>query len=195
MRLWILVLVGLFGFASAQQSASLSGIIMSEVPLPEGTRVAVHVVDNDNVWGQEIVSVTPVAGTFDISPTSTPGELLPFRSGAVLLPGLQNEYRVSPSDGVRYAQGRITMYVDDNGNGRFDDRATDATFIGIATVEEPIGFFALIYVDRDATMSGAGVELQLSAGWNVFSVRYPGDRPDFAVQPRVDDAVLDVFLP
>lgn len=195
MRRLVLVLFVLVGFAAAQQSATLSGIIMSEEPLPEGTRVAVHVVDNDNVWGQEIASVTPIAGTFDITPSIPPSELLPFRSGAVLLPGLQNEYRISPSDGVRYAHGRITMYVDGNGNGRFDDRATDATFIGIATVEEPIGFFALLFVDRDATMSGAGVELQLRAGWNIFAVRYPGDRPDFSVQPVVDDAVLDVFLP
>ena len=195
MRRIALMLIGLVGFAAAQQNATLSGIIMSEGPLPDGTRVAVHVVDNDNVWGQEVISVTPVAGTFDITTAEAPTDLLPFRSGAVLLPGLQNEYRVSPAEGVRYAHGRITMYVDGNGNRLFDDRATDATFIGIATVEDPIGFFSLLYVDRAATMSGAGVELQLEAGWNIFSVRYPGDRPLFSVQPLIEDAVLDVFLP
>ncbi len=194
MRRLVILLIGLLSVATAQQSATLSGIIMSEEELPAGTRVAVHVVDNDNVWGQEVVSVVPVAGTFSITIRGEPSVLSPLRSGAVLLPGLQNEYLIAPESGINYAQGRLTMYVDGNDNLTFD-RVADNVFIGITTLEEPIGFLSLLYVDYDATMSSTGVDLELRAGWNIFAVRFPGERPEYATQAFVDDAVLDVFLP
>lgn len=180
--------------AFAQQSATLSGIIKSEQDLPEGTRVAIHVVDNDNVWGLEVSSVVPTLGNFRIVAGPIPAtQLREFRSGAVLLPGLQNEYRVTPA-GVNFALGRINMYVDKNGSEVFD-RVTDPWFIGVPSLESPVGFFALLYVDRDATLSGGGADLDLKQGWNVFTVRFPSDKPVYAVQPAVSDIVLDVFLP
>jgi len=194
-RLMFFVVLLVASAAFAQQSADLSGIVKSEQPLPEGTRVAIHVVDNDNVWGLEVGSVVPAGGTFRITADPLPAnQLRPFRSGAVLLPGLQNEYRVSPADSVNFALGRINMYVDKNGNGVFD-KVTDPWFIGVPSLENPVGFFALLYVDRDATLSGGGADLQLAQGWNVFTVRFPTDKPVYAVQPAVDDVVLDVFLP
>ncbi|HKJ92605.1 MAG TPA: hypothetical protein VJ957_05515 [Longimicrobiales bacterium] len=192
-----LVLV-LASTAFAQQSAELSGIVKSEHPLPDGTRVAIHVVDNNNVWGLEVASVAPVGGTFKITAKPIPkDQLRPFLGGAVLLPGLQNEYTVkaaSGSDQVDFAVGRINMYVDKNGNGVFD-RVTDPWFIGVPSLEKPVGFFSLLYVDRDCVLTGGGSELHLKQGWNVFTVRFPGDKPVYAVQPAVNDIVLDVFLP
>lgn len=199
MRRPFLIITGLLlvlSAASAQQRATISGIIKSEEPLPEGTRVAIHVVDSNGVWGHEVASVVPVVGTFSIDAASVPAsELRPFRSGAVLLPGLQNEYRVGP-DYVNYAQGRVNMYVDNNANAVFDRGGIDTFFIGVLSLEDPVGFFSLLYVDKDAIMTGSSVELDLKAGWNIFSVRFPGDQgPVYDMQPLVEDAVLDVFLP
>jgi hypothetical protein len=194
-----LVLV-LASAAFAQQSAELSGIVKSEQTLPDGTRVAIHVVDNNNVWGLEVASVAPVGGTFKLTAKPIPqDQLRPFRSGAVLLPGLQNEYTVKPADAggggeVNFAVGRINMYVDKNGNGVFD-RVTDPWFIGVPSLEKPVGFFSLIYVDRAAVLTGGGTTLDLKKGWNVFTVRFPGDKPVYAVQASVTDIALDVFLP
>jgi len=194
-----LVLV-LASAAFAQQSAELSGIVKSEQALPDGTRVAVHVVDNNNVWGLEVASVAPVGGTFKLTAKPIPNDQLrPFRSGAVLLPGLQNEYTVKPADAsagdqVNFAVGRINMYVDKNGNGVFD-RVTDPWFIGVPSLEKPVGFFSLLYVDRDTLLSGGGTTLTLKKGWNIFTVRFPGDKPVYAVQSSVTDIALDVFLP
>lgn len=182
------------GTAAAQRSATLSGIIESEDPLLEGSRVAIHVVDADNVWGREVASVAPVAGTFSITADPLPDEeLRPFRSGAVILPGLQNEYRVEPSD-ANYARGRVNMYVDNNGNAVFD-RLTDGVYLGIVTLEEPIGYFSLLYVDRPVSLIGAGVQVDLEQGWNVFTVRFPDSGTVYAAPGMVDDVVLDVFLP
>jgi len=193
-RLLLAALLASFTAAAAQSPAPLSGIVQSEEALAEGTRVAIHVVDADNVWGYEVASVEPVGGTFTVTPAEVPvGELRPFRSGAVILPGLQNEYRVTP-DGVNVAVARFNMYVDDNGNGVFD-RLQDKFYVGVAQLEDPLGFFTLLYVDRAATLTGSGVELQLQPGWNVFTVRFPADRPEFAVVSAVDDIVLDVVLP
>ncbi|MEJ2288605.1 MAG: hypothetical protein P8Y02_08160 [Deinococcales bacterium] len=125
--LFSLVLV-LASAAFAQQSAELSGIVKSEQALPDGTRVAVHVVDNNNV------------------------------------------------------------------NGVFD-RVTDPWFIGVPSLEKPVGFFSLLYVDRDTVLTGGGATLQLKKGWNIFTVRFPGDKPVYAVQSSVNDISLDVFLP
>ena len=93
--------------------------------------------------------VEPVGGTFRVNPESVPAnEMAPFRSGAVILPGLQNEYRVTP-DGVNVAVGRFNMYVDENGNGVFD-RVQDKWYIGVPRLEDPLGFFTLLYVDKAA---------------------------------------------
>ena len=196
MKRLILTLFLLLSTVLAQQDATLSGLIKTEGEMPEGTRVAVHVVDQDNVWQREVISIAPVGGTFSITTEPLPAEeLVPFRSGAVLLPGLQNEYTVTPED-INYVQGRVNMYVDANENGVFD-RVVDAFYIGVPSLAEPIGFFSLIYVDKDAMVSGKGIDLNLKAGWNVFTVRFPdgGEKQEYAVEPVVDDAVLDVFLP
>lgn len=193
-RLLLTTLLALASLAWAQSGAVMSGIVKSDGPLAEGTRVAIHIVDSDNVWGLEVTSVAPVGGTFRVTPGAVPADQLkPFRSGSVLLPGLQNEYRVNESD-VNVAVARFNMYVDDNGNGVFD-RLQDKFYVGVAQLEDPLGFFTLLYVDRAATLTGSGVELQLQPGWNVFTVRFPADRPEFAVVSAVDDIVLDVVLP
>ena len=184
------------GFALGQQEASLGGIIeLVEGEAPEGTRVAIHIIDRDSVWQREIASSLPTAGTFTINTQPvTPEELLPFRSGAVLLPGLQNEYTVSP-EGVNFAQARVNMYVDANQNGVFD-RTSDATYIGIASLEKPTGFFSIIYVDKDATLTGKGATLELKAGWNVLTFLFPEDSdPVYEVQPSVGNILMTVFLP
>jgi len=179
--------------ASAQQGAVLSGLVQSTEDLAENTLVAIHVVDADNVWGLQVASVVPVAGTFRITPGEIPAEhLRPFRSGSVILPGLQNEYRISPDD-VNVAVARINMYVDENGNNLFD-RLVDRTYIGITNLDNPIGFYTLLYVDRAATLTAAGVELQMQPGWNVFTVRWPEDKAIYDMTPSVEDIVLDVSL-
>lgn len=193
-RLLFTCLLCFAAVASAQPGAPLSGIVKSEEDLAESTRVAIHVVDSDNVWGLEVASVVPVGGTFIITPAAVPAsELRPFRSGSVILPGIQNEYRVLP-DGVNVAVARFNMYVDQNSNEVFD-RVLDRWYIGVPQLETPLGFFTLLYVDRAATLSGAGVELQLSPGWNVFTVRFPGENAVYAVAASVNDIVLDVILP
>lgn len=195
-RTLIALLLALFvQVGLAQRGIELSGIIESQDELAERTRVAIHIVDRDGVWGDEIATATPVAGTFSISAGPVEGqELRSFRSGAVLLPGLQNEYRVSP-EGVNYLQGRVNMYVDNNDSGTFE-RVTDAFYIGVTSLDEPVGFFSLLYVDRDATLSGAGVTLELEKGWNVFTVRFPGEGATrYAVQQSADDLVLTAVLP
>ncbi|HZW27141.1 MAG TPA: hypothetical protein VFF08_01715 [Trueperaceae bacterium] len=193
-RLLLAALLALLATAAAQSPAALSGIVKSEQPLAAGTRVAIHVVDADNVWGFEVASVEPVGGTFSVTPAEVPAsEMRPFRSGAVILPGLQNEYRITP-EGVNVAVARFNMYVDDNSNGVFD-RVQDKFYVGVAQLEDPIGFFTLLYVDRPATLTGGGVELEFQPGWNVFTVRFPEERPEFSVVTAVDDIVLDVILP
>ncbi|MFA5595209.1 MAG: hypothetical protein WDA15_08015 [Trueperaceae bacterium] len=189
----MLVFAMVLPVAFAQQGAVLSGLIQSTEPLAENTLVAIHVVDADNVWGLQVASVVPVAGTFRITPGEIPSEhLRPFRSGSVILPGLQNEYRVAPDD-VNVAVARINIYVDENGNNLFD-RLVDRTYIGITNLDNPIGFYTLLYVDRAATLTAAGVELQMQPGWNVFTVRWPGDTAVFDMTPSVEDIVLDVSL-
>lgn len=192
-RLLLTTLLALAAVAWAQTGAVMSGIVKSDGPLAEGTRVAIHVVDSDNVWGLEVASVAPVGGTFRLTPGPVPAEQLrSFRSGSVILPGLQNEYRVSPDD-VNVAVARFNMYVDQNGNGVFD-RVVDRFYIGIASLEAPVGFFTLLYVDKAATLTGGGTELQLRPGWNVFTVRFPADRTEYAITTSIDDVVLDVDL-
>ena len=78
------------------------------------------------------------------------------------------------------------------------DRVADEFYMGLASLENPqgVGFFSLIYVDKDVTVSGAGQELNLKAGWNIFTFRLPEDGEEtYAVSATLDDVVLDVFLP
>jgi|SRR5690625_1117821 len=190
-----LIIAGLTGAAAAQTDVSLGGIIQSEDELPENTKVAVFQVDPDGVWGRELVTVEPIANSFTLTlDVHDLDGIQPFRSGAILLPGLQNEYRISPDD-AGYVLGRMNMYVDRNDNGMFD-RQTDSVFLGLLSLEEPIGFYNIIYVDRQATLSASDVELTLYEGWNIFTVRFPGEgsAPVYENVTNVDDAVLDVFL-
>ncbi len=185
----------LVGFSLAQeQSVTLTGSIVSEDELAPDSRVAVHIAEANNAWGLEVVSASPAAGTFSMIVDPIPADQLrPFRSGAVLLPGLQNEYRVTPDD-VNYARGLVNMYVDDNGNGVFD-RLNDRYYLGVAKLGSALGFFSLLYVDKAATLTGAGTTLELEPGWNVFTLRIPEGSAQYAMDTEVDDVVLDVFLP
>ena len=189
MTLTALIVAGLLSFATAQTGISLSGIIQSEDPLPENTRVAVFQVDADGIWGRELATVDHIANTFSLTlDVQDIDGLLPFRSGAILLPGLQNEYRIEPED-VNFVLGRMNMYVDSNDNGTFD-RQSDGVFLGLLSLEEPIGFYNILYVDRQATLTASGAELTL------FTVRFPGENgpPLYEIVTNVQDVVLDVFL-
>jgi len=190
----ILVLALLLGFGLAQRSVTLAGVITSEEAIPEGTRLGVQVLDANEAWSLEVNSVVPLAGSFELEIGDVPSELLrPFRSGAVLLPGLQNEYIVDPQD-VRYAQGVVAMYIDADEDGVWTRQpARDPVFLALSQLERPIGFFSLIYVDKDATMQASGVDLALEAGWNLFSVRFPESGPEYAVTATLDDVKLDVL--
>ncbi len=186
----------LSGFAFAQQQATLSGIIKTETEAPAEARVAIHVVDRDGLPLVEVDNAVPIANTFSINTTElTSDSLSSLRSGSILLPGLQNEYTISPNEGVSYALARINMYIDSNENETLDF-LIDPTYLGIASLEEPIGFFTLIYVDQAVTFSGRGVDLALEPGWNIYTVRYPSDGdPTYTIQASVNDIVMDVFLP
>ena len=181
-----------FGFA--QRSVVLAGVVDSADPLPEGTRVAVQVLDADSAWTLEAGSAVPIGGSFRVDLDTVPDELLrEFRSGGVLLPGLQNEYRVEP-EGVRFVQGALSMYVDADENGVWtNEPERDPYFLALAQLEAPIGFFSLLYVDRPATVQGAGVELQLEVGWNAYTVRFPETGPEYRVFASVDDVVIEVL--
>ena len=195
MTLMALLTAAFLSFATAQTSVSLAGIIQSEDPLPDNTRVAVFQVDADGIWGRELVTVDHIANTFSLTlDVHDVDGLIPFRSGAVLLPGLQNEYRISPED-TNFVLGRMNMYVDSNDNGMFD-RQTDSVFLGLLSLEEPIGFYNILYVDREATLTASGADLTLTPGWNIFTVRFPGDNapPLYEIVTNVQDVILDVFL-
>jgi len=190
----ILLAALLLSFGLAQRSAVLSGVIDSEDPLPEGTRLGVQVLDADDAWSYEVASVVPIGGSFRLELGEVPDERLrDFRSGGVLLPGLQNEYRVEP-DGVRFAQGSLAMYLDADTDGLWTrEPERDPYFLALAQLERPIGFFSLLYVDQAATLAGAGVELRLEPGWNVYSVRFPESGPDYRVAAVVEDVALEVL--
>ena len=193
-RTLTILLALLLGTGFAQRSVALSGVIDSDEPLPEGTRLGVQVLDADDAWSLEVGSVVPVAGSFELQVGAVPDDRLrPFRSGAVLLPGLQNEYRVAPDD-VRFAQGTLAMYLDQNGDGTWTrEPARDPFFLALAQLEQPIGFFTLLYVDKAATMTGSGVELTLEPGWNIYTVRFPESGPAYAVRASIEDVALEVL--
>lgn len=195
MRPLLTILLALLaGVAIGQQTVTLSGVIESEEPLPDGTRLAVQVLDADDAWSFEVASVVPVGGTFRLEVDGVPDERLrPFRSGSILLPGLQNEYRVTPDD-VNYAQGALAMYLDQNEDGEWTrEPSRDPFFLALSQLENPIGFFSLIYVDKAATMSASGVDLGLDPGWNVYTVRFPESGPAYATGAAVDDIALEVL--
>lgn len=183
--------------ALAQQMMTISGLIKAEPGLLPNTRVALHVIDEQNNRYIEVLGVTPVAGTFNVSTTAPiDAQLLrPFESGSTVLPGLQNEFTVSPG-GVNFARAITNVYVDTNNNATYDGHATDPLYLGIASVENLPGFFALIYVDKDATISGQGASLQLYTGWNIYTVRFTQEgEANYTAHKIVNDAVLDMFLP
>jgi hypothetical protein len=200
-RWFLCLIIVLSSVAFAQQQATLSGLAKTKnaeglEETPANTKVAVHIVDRDNAWVREIASSAPTAGTFSITTAAVnPDELTPFRNGAVLLPGLQNEYTVTPED-ANFAKGQLNMYVDAAGNNVYDNDGSDSAFIGVASLENPIGFFSLVYVDQAVTITGKGATLEFATGWNVFTVRYPdGGEPVYAVSGNVNDVLMDVFLP
>ena len=190
------LIISCLGVAFAQQSASVAGTVQTEGELPENARVGVHVVNLEGVWGDEIATATPDAGSFsvDITEEVAPDALAPFDGSVVPLPGLQSEYNVSPS-GVNFTRAQTDVYIDNNGNDTFD-RETDTPYLGVINLEEPSGFFVVLYVDQDATLSAQGQSLELAQGWNLFTVRFsPEGEASYEVTPAVEDAVLDVFSP
>lgn len=190
-RLILLICLGVLSGAFAQQQATVSGTVAAPEALPETARVGVHLVDPQGVWGREIAGATPRDGRFEVELAGTADVLTPFRSGEVVLPGLQNDYSVSPE--VNFTRAQLDVYLDENGNGTFD-REGDVPYLGLAGTSEPVGFFVPLYVDADTTLSAAGVSYPLREGWNIFTVRFPdGEEPQYAVVDTLTAARLDVF--
>ncbi len=181
----------------AQQMMTISGLIKSESGLLPNTRVALHVIDQQNNQYVEILGVTPVAGTFNLS-TTVPLDnsyLSPLTSGSTVLPGFQDGFTVNP-EGAYFARAITNLYVDTANNATYDGHDIDPLYLGIASVENLPGFFAIIYVDRDVTLSGAGAAVQLYTGWNIFTVRFNQQNTAiYTAEKVVNDAVLDMFLP
>ncbi len=190
-RFIMLILFALVGGASAQQSATVSGTVEAPEALPETARVGVHVVDQNGVWGSEVGTATPEGGTFTVDLATAAEALSPFRSDDVVLPGLQNNYSLSSE--VNFTRAQINVYLDENSNGTFD-RDADMPYLGLSGTEGPTGFFVPLYVDADTSLEAAGTTLDLKAGWNIFSVRFPeGADPVYEVSNSLDAARLDVF--
>lgn len=194
-RLFITTLVTLaFSAALAQQTVTMAGVVLAEEGLPEGTRLGVQVLDENNAWALEVASTVPVAGTFALEPEAVPAEYLrPFESGAVLLPGIQNEYLVEPQ-GVQFTQASLAMYFDRDGNGVWSRQPQrDPYYLALSQVDDPIGFFTLLYVDQDTTLRGSEVTVELPHGWNVFTVRFPASGPVYSAASDVGDVTLEVL--
>ena len=190
-RLILLVGLGLWSGASAQQRATVSGTVAAPGALPETARIGVHLVDARGVWGREIATAIPENGTFEVELAGSTDALAPFRSGEVVLPGLQNDYSLG-SD-VNFTRAQIDVYLDENGNGAFD-REGDAPYLGLAGTAAPIGFFVPLYVDADTTLEAAGRTFELRAGWTIFTVQFPdGGEPRYDVSNTLGSARLDVF--
>ncbi len=190
-----ILLTSVLSVAFAQQ-VTVSGLVQTEGELPEAARVGVHVISLEGVWGDEIATATPDGGSFSVSVGEAvpAGALTPFEGGVVPLPGLQSEYSVAPGD-VNFTRAQTNVYLDENGNGTFD-RDTDVPYLGVVNLEEPSGFFVVLYVDKDATLSAQGQSLALSQGWNLFTVRFSEEgEASYEIVPAVEDVVLDVFSP
>lgn len=191
-----LCLLSLANSSLAQQIATVSGVIKAEPRLMEDTRLGVHLLNANTQQLEEIASVTPVAGTFSVSAvTPPPSSLSPWRDGTIVLPGLINEYSVTPA-GVMAVRAVTNTYVDSDQNGHFDGHHIDPLYLGIASVESPGGFFSLVYTQEDAVISGKGQSLAFRAGWNIYTVRFTeSGEALYSTQPVVTDVVLDVFFP
>lgn len=196
MKTTLLVMIALLAFASAataQQAVTIGGFVRMEGAVPEDTRVGVHVIDLDGNTLEELASTGLVAGTFSMTTPSARPMLSPFTDGAVPLPGLQSDYRVSPT-GVNYARAVTKVYTDSDESGDYTP-GVDGGFVSIATLESG-GFFVLLFVDQDATLTGRGASVDLLEGWNVFAVQAGAEGElRFVALERVDDIVLDTFRP
>jgi hypothetical protein len=184
--------------AFAQQMVTVEGVVRMD-DIAENTRVGIHIIDLDGNTLAEIASTLVVGGTFSMSTAgmSTPAAGVetasPFRSGAVPLPGLQSEYRTSPED-ANYARAVTKVYVDNDGSGGYNAEA-DTGLISIATLESG-GFYVLLYVDQNTTLTGRGATVELLAGWNIFTVRPGADNSlSYTAVNRVNDIILDTFRP
>ncbi len=187
----------LANIAFAQQMMTISGLVKSESALLPNTRVALHVIDQQSNRYVEILGVNPIAGTFNLSTTTAPDSSLlrPLLNGGTVLPGLQNEFTVTP-EGAQFARAITNVYVDSNNNATYDGHDTDPLYLGIASVENLPGFFALFYVDRDVTLNASGSAIPMYTGWNIFTVRFSQEGgATYTAQKIVNDAVLDMFLP
>jgi hypothetical protein len=98
-------------WAWAQQSATVAGTIEAPDALPENARIGVHIVDENGVWGREIGTTTPSDGRFSVELAGTAEPLGPFRSGDVVLPGLQNDYSLEPD--VNFTRAQVNVYLDE----------------------------------------------------------------------------------
>lgn len=183
--------------AFAQQNISLSGVVQSDGEMLANTRLGLHLIDDLNRRFIELSNIPPVGGTFNLSTNTLDASLLqPLRNGGTVFPGIYNEFSVAP-EGVNYARAVTNVYADNNSNGVFDDPNTDALYLGIASVDNPKGFFVLIYVDRDAQIIAQATTLSLRSGWNIITLRSGSDGQlnVYGVQPSLSDVVLDVFVP
>lgn len=183
-------------FASAQQSGSIVGVITPADAAGPNVRMGVHLIDEVRSQLVELTKATPLGGTFNLSVGPIDSSYLqPFLNGVTVFPGILNEYTVVP-EGVNYARAITNVYTDGNGNEQFDDPRTDPLFLGIASVDEPQGFFVLIYVDQDAQIIARDVTLQLRSGWNIMTMRFDAEEnASYAVQSAISDAVLELFVP
>lgn len=189
----LLILIVYTPSALAQQAATVGGVVKAEALLPDTARVGIHVIDLDGRTLLEVASSSLVAGTFSVTTTPLTADWLqPFRGGAIPLPGLQTEYRVSP-EGVSFARAVTKVYEDNDGSESFTPE--DPGYLGVASLEGG-GFFVLLFVDRDATLSGRGTDLALRAGWNIFTVQVNEQGGlSYGALDSINNAVLDVFRP
>jgi len=181
----------------AQQNITISGVIQSDGEMLPNTRLGLHLLDTINRRFLELGNVPPVGGTFTLGTNNLDSSMLqPLRNGGTVLPGIQNEFTVSP-EGVNYARAVTNVYADANNNSVFDDPNTDPLYLGIASVDNPKGFFILMYVDRDAQLVARAATLNLKHGWNIITLRSDstGALTSYNVQQSLSDAVLDVFVP
>lgn len=183
--------------AAFAQGVTLSGIIEASDPLPDTTRIGIFQVDSHGVWGEELDTTAPLAGTFTLTLEADDVDsnaLMPFIAGSVRLPGLLSEYRVEPNN-VNYTLGRVNVYLDNNQSGQFE-REGDGFLVGIASLEEPQGYFNLIYVDQDVMMVAEDITLELKQGWNIYAFRLADESnaARFAIVTNIDDVLLSQFV-
>ena len=183
-------------FATAQQSATIVGVITPSEALTSNVRMGIHLIDEERSQLVELTKITPLGGTFNITAGPIDASYLqPFLNGVTVFPGILNEYSVAP-EGVNFARAITNVYTDTNGNEQFDDPTLDPLFLGIASVDQPQGFFVMLYVDQDAQIIARDVTLQLRTGWNIMTMRFDeGQNATYAVQSEISDAVLELFVP